>query len=405
MSYSAVTQKFLIASYCFAIVTAIAAPISTFIASIASIAMLVTWVLSGHLWQGLKYSASHPAGKMILVFFIWLMISAFYADTAVQDKLITLYSWRPLFFSFLLLGMFYKVEWKKRLIYSYLVVMVIAALISPLLWILDFHVRGGLASGIVMTNHTSQSMAFFVGVLCCLFLWIQTIGLQKKSILAVIIILFVVNIFFVSASRSGYVALPVAVVFFLVNAYGFKKLPHILGGVVVVAVLIALSSNTLQERTKLALEEKTNAQINEQYSSIGVREIFRENALELILQRPILGYGTSSFKSTYSEHVAKKYQDWRGVASSDPHNQYLFVWLENGVIGLFLFLAYIFVAIKLGVQQKSYGLIAASVLTGYVVTSLFNSHFKTFAEGHLLAFFVGCLLSNLPIKKGCSECL
>ncbi len=403
MSYSAVTQKFLIASYCFAIVTAIAAPISTFIASIASIAMLVTWILSGHLWQGLKYSASHPAGKMILVFFIWLMISAFYADTAVQDKLITLYSWRPLFFSFLLLGMFYKVEWKKRLIYSYLVVMVIAALISLVLWILDVHVRGGLASGIVMTNHTSQSMAFFVGVLCCLFLWIQTIGLQKKSVLAVIIILFVVNIFFVSASRSGYVALPVAVVFFLVNAYGFKKLPHILGGVMVATILIALSSNTLQERTKLALAEKTNAQTDEQYTSIGVREIFRDNAIELILQKPILGYGTSSFKSTYSEHVAKKYQDWRAEGVSDPHNQYLFVWFENGVIGLILFLAYILVAIRSGVQQKSYSLIAASVLTGYVVTSFFNSHFKTFPEGHLLAFFVGCLLAYLPVKKECSE--
>ena len=403
MSYSAVTQKFLIASYCFAIVTAIAAPISTFIASIASIAMLVTWILSGHLWQGLKYSASHPAGKMILVFFIWLMISAFYADTAVQDKLITLYSWRPLFFSFLLLGMFYKIEWKKRLIYSYLMVMVIAALISLILWLLDIYMRGLPSPGIIMTNHTSQSMAFFVGVLCALFLWIKTTGLQKKSVLAVVILLFVVNIFFVSPSRSGYVALPVAAVFFLVNAYGLKKIPHILAGVMVVGLIIALSSNTLQERTKLALAEKTNVQKDTKLTSIGLREIFRENAIDLIRQKPILGYGTSSFKNTYSEYVAKKYQDWRAEGVSDPHNQYLFVWFENGVIGLILFLAYILVAIRSGVQQKSYSLIAASVLTGYVVTSFFNSHFKTFPEGHLLAFFVGCLLAYLPVKKECSE--
>ena len=403
MSYSAVAQKSLIASYCFAIVTAIAAPISTAIASIASIAMLVTWVLSGNLWQGLKNSSTHPVGKTLLVFFLWLVLSSFYADTPIQDKLTTLYSWRTLFFSFFLLGMFYESEWKKRLIYSYLLIMFFASVISLVLWILDVHLRGLPSAGIVMTNHTSQSMAFFVGVLCSLFLWGQTIGSQKKSFLAIMILLFVVNIFFVSPSRSGYVALPVATIFFLISVYGVKKLPQIAGGVIVVAILIALSSNTLQERTKLALQEKTNAQTDAQLTSIGVREIFRENALELIMQKPVIGYGTSSFKGTYTEHVVKKYQDWRGEGVSDPHNQYLFVWFENGVIGLFLFLAYIWVAIIAGVQQRSYGLIAASVLTGYVVTSLFNSHFKTFAEGNLLAFFVGCLLANLPKQKGVGE--
>ena len=73
--------------------------------------------------------------------------------------------------------------------------------------------------------------------------------------------------------------------------------------------------------------------------------------------------------------------------------------LENGLVGLLIFLAYIYIAIKQGATQKSYGIIAASVLVAFATTSLFNSHFKTFPEGHLLAFFVGCLLAQQPTIK------
>jgi O-antigen ligase len=213
------------------------------------------------------------------------------------------------------------------------------------------------------------------------------------------IVLFIFNIFFISVSRSGYLALPVAAVFLVINLYGYKKLPHILGITLTVLLLVALTSSALQQRIKLGLEENKNSQVSESLTSIGIRDVFRQNTLELIQQKILLGYGTSSFKSIYSTHVATKYQDWRGEPAADPHNQYLFVWLENGLIGLLLFLAYIATAIRQGVMQQSYGAVAASVLVAFAATSLFNSHFKTFPEGHLLAFFVGCLLSRQTINK------
>jgi hypothetical protein len=60
------------------------------------------------------------------------------------------------------------------------------------------------------------------------------------------------------------------------------------------------------------------------------------------------------FRTVYSSHVATKYQDWRGDEFRS-HNQYLFVWLENGLIGLALFLAYIYAAIRQGASQQPYG--------------------------------------------------
>lgn len=397
--YAVIAEKSLLTCRYLAIIAAIAAPASTAITSAACVAMLSTWFVSGRVWQSLKISAGQPAGKMLLLFFAWLIISSLYADTSWSDKVTTLSSWKKLFYTFILLGLFYQTEWKTRFIYCYLAAMSAAAVIAIPLWLLDVHVTAGKEAGIFMTNHSAQSLAFVVAALCCIFLLKEPFSLQKKRLLVGMLALFLFNIFFISPSRSGYLALPVAAVFAFVNLYGYKKIPHILGMTATALVLLILTSSTLQQRIKVGWEEKTNYQSSENVTSIGVRVIFAQNTWQLIRQKPWLGYGTSSFKSVYSNHVATKYQDWRGESTSDPHNQYLFVWLENGLVGLLLFLAYIYAAIKQGAKQQPYGAIAASVLVAIAAASLFNSNFKTFPEGHLLAFFVGCLLAQQPKNK------
>jgi O-antigen ligase len=398
-SYSAITEKSLLTCRYLAIIAAVAAPASTAVTGAACVAMLLTWLISGQVWQSLKISTQQPAGKMLLLFFAWLIISSLYADTSWADKVTMLSSWKKLFYTFVLLGLFYQPQWKTRFIYCYLAVMSLAAVIAVPLWLLDIHVRPGREAGIFMTNHSSQSLAFVVAALCCIFLLKESLSLQKKRLLVGVLFLFLFNIFFISPSRSGYLALPVAAVFAFVNLYGYKKLLHILGITATALLLVVLTSSTLQQRIKLGLEEKTNYQTSENITSIGIRVVFAQNTFELIQQKPLLGYGTSSFKSVYSSHVATKYQDWRGAPTSDPHNQYLFIWLENGLVGLLLFLAYIYTAIRQGASQQPYGAIAASVLIAIATASLFNLNFKTFPEGHLLAFFVGCLLAQQPRNK------
>lgn len=378
------------------IIAAVSTPMSTAVASVACTAMLVAWLLSGHAWQTLKVSTQHPAGKMLLLFFAWVLVGCLYADTTWPERLAGVLGWKKLFFIFMLLGLSAKKQWQTRLIYSFLAAMSVAVIISIPLWLLDIKLR--TLSGIVLTNYTSQSLAFVIASLCCIFLLTeQPITLTKKRVLTGLLALFIFNIFFVCGSRSGYLALPVAVVFLALNRYGIKKLPHILLIATTIILIAATTSSTLQERLKLGWEEYQNAQHSEKYTSIGARDNFRQNTVELIKQKPVLGFGTSSFKTVYSTYVANKYENWRSRPAPDPHNQYLAIWLENGVIGVLIFMAFIVTAIWQGVRQQSYGIIGASILLAFALTSLFNSHFKTFQEGYLLAFFVGCFLARQPI--------
>ncbi|MGZ4954355.1 MAG: O-antigen ligase family protein [Methylobacter sp.] len=394
LSYSNISEKSLTLCRWLAIITAIASPISTAVTSVASIAMLLTWLISGELFRSLKISAEQPAGKMLLLFFAWLLIGTFYADTSWMEKINTLSSWKKLAFTFVLLGLFYHPQWKRLFIGSYLAVMIIAGLIAVPLWLADMTIRPEREPGIFMTNYASQSMAFIAAIVCSVFLLKQQLSLRNKCLLYGVIALFAFNIFFISPARSGYVAFPFAMMFAAGCVYGYKKLLPIIAVTGSIMLIAILCSSTLQQRTEKGLTEKDAYQTSGELTSIGVRVIFAKNTLMLIKEHPVLGYGTSSFKSTYAPYAAAQYSDWRGSPTSDPHNQYLFVWLENGLIGLLLFLAYIYTAIRQGLNNPPYGAIAASFLVAVCASSLFNSHFKTFPEGNLLAFFVGILLSQ-----------
>lgn len=392
-------KKAEVACFYFAIIAGVAAPISTAITSVSYTGFFIAWLLSGQVSNTFRSSLSQPAGKAILVFFLWLGIGMLYAPTSWHDKITTLLSWKKIIFVLILLGFFTDNELKRRFIIVYTAVMALCGLISLVLWLIGLPVLDR-ELGIIMTNHTSQSMAFVAASLCCLYLWNEK-GIANKAWLVVVFLLFVSNILFISASRSGYLALPIAVIFVIINLNNRKNLLSLLLVVLAGLSVAYISSSIFKNSIEKGLEESSSYKTSENFTSIGARMIFLENTVELIEQKPLVGYGTSSFKPVYAAYAAKKYSDWRGEAVSDPHNQYLFVWFENGLIGLALFISYILSVFKQSLSEGKFGVIAAGFMLAVCITSFFNSHFKTFPEGFLLAFFMGILLAK-DRQKVCS---
>lgn len=383
------------------IFTAIAAPISTAATTIASIVFLIFWLISGQAISSVKHAWQQPFGKILVLFSLWLVIGMFYAETDWATRLTTLSSWKKLLFVFLLLGIFHHRDWQKRFISLYAIAMSLAASIALISWLFEINIRpsNGGGPGIIMTNYVTQSMAFIAAILCSIFLLKEARNNLNKYFLLGIIILFLFNVFFISQARSAYLSVAVSIIFAIGSIYGLRKVPHISATVALALIIFGLSSNTLQERVKLAMEEGANYQISNELTSVGIRVVFYKNTLELIKQNPWLGYGTSSFESAYNPLAASKNQDWRGSGTTDPHNQYLFVWAENGLVGLLLFVAYIAIGIRQGIHNQPYGAVGASFLVAIATSSLFNSHFKTFPEGYLLAFFLGSLLPPSQLRS------
>jgi O-antigen ligase len=118
----------------------------------------------------------------------------------------------------------------------------------------------------------------------------------------------------------------------------------------------------------------------------------------MIRDRPIFGVGTGGFQDGYRPYVAGV-TGWQGYETGDPHNQFLKIQGEQGIVGLAALLFFIFSALTCSAPMP-YRQLAAAALIGWCATSLANSHFSTFVEGRLLFFWLGAMLANRPTLNG-----
>jgi O-antigen ligase len=143
-------------------------------------------------------------------------------------------------------------------------------------------------------------------------------------------------------------------------------------------------------------------------TSSGIRIVIWSTTRELIERRPWFGYGMGGFVPAYDklihEHVVDS-NNWRDASrAKDTHNQYLHVLVEAGVLGLaaFVFFGVCVLREPAPAPYRGFGL---ALFLAWLATSLFNSHFQTFAEAHLIGLVLGALLAAdaVPYTAGGAE--
>jgi O-antigen ligase len=115
-----------------------------------------------------------------------------------------------------------------------------------------------------------------------------------------------------------------------------------------------------------------------------------EAVFSAIKERPIFGYGSAMEKKVLHESFQKNGLNFAATNNYDSHNQYLSIWIEFGLIGLCLFLFYLFSNVYFSFKNKdkvSFFFFASLVLVG-----LFENLFKNNAGIIFIAFFSNIFL-------------
>ena len=119
-------------------------------------------------------------------------------------------------------------------------------------------------------------------------------------------------------------------------------------------------------------------------TSIGKRYLYAKNSILLIKQKPIFGYGPNQFQKVYKDYFSTN------PSVNHPHNNFIFILTELGLVGL-IFVLYIFYCqIKLFFRNNKKRALELIFPIFFLFIMLFDNYF---INHNTLVFF--CLFSFL----------
>lgn len=367
--------------------------------SVASVGMLMAYlafVASGQAVARFTKVFERPAVYWAVVFLGVVLVGLTYASVSWEERWTDVLKWRTILWFIVLLSIFGDERWKMRLIMTVVVVAAVGLLGSFAAatgW-----VNFGRTPTTLLRNYVTQGMTFSIAGLICLWMVLQQKAQGRMRWLwAGLGTLFACNVVFITNSRSAYVVLGLGLVVLLLwNARPIQRLMIVLVFPIAIAGVLAVSPR-MQDRITLGITEWVESSESKSLTSMGVRRVYYKHALEIAEDHWLIGVGTGGFKQAYIATIANKYDpsDWRAEPIGDPHNQYLAVLIQHGVGGLAVFLMWIVAIARDKSSLPTYRMLALAILTGWCVSSLFSSHFRTFAEGHILTTFLGVLLATV----------
>ena len=75
------------------------------------------------------------------------------------------------------------------------------------------------------------------------------------------------------------------------------------------------------------------------------RSLLFTHSLDIIKKQPIIGYGAGSFTDIFRK-INKKTENIVRHSHRTPHNNYLYVWIELGILGLIILISIFYFQIR-----------------------------------------------------------
>ena len=177
---------------------------------------------------------------------------------------------------------------------------------------------------------------------------------EKKSKYTYLLLLFIavysISIF-TERGRAGQVIFNLSLVFYIIyyNRRNLLRLFTLLVLLFSFQFVIYSSTNVYKDRFDAVSNIIQNNGVKRVGNIQDIRYIFVRESLNRIVEKPILGYGTGSFGTIFYEEVNSGHIFDRHTT---PHNQYLYVWFELGIVGLVLLLLIFYHQLKEMLRKK-----------------------------------------------------
>jgi O-antigen ligase len=339
----------------------------------------------------------NPVALACLALFAWMTIGVFYSSEGLAESFRMLMKYRPLLYVPILFTVLQDKRLQSYCLHSFVAAMYVTLAASFLMKFgLLENKWGNTASYAVFKNYITQSVMMAFAALIVARTIVTT---QRYRVLHIAILgLMLFNILYMSDGRTGYVVVIALALLFAKMHLGWRGLGQAFVATAILGMLVYFTSHKFRQRIDRGVVEANlyfHGKAPGKRNSIGTRLRYYDDSLTLASERPLFGYGTGAFKSAYIELAART----GGHTTDNPHNEYLMILVQSGLIGLGLLVWLFFVqwmaALKLPTEQR---VLACGVVLALALGSIVNSLLLDTTEGNFFALFTGICFAEFSLR-------
>jgi O-antigen ligase len=373
-------------------------PLSTAATSLSRVVLLALWLCAGGFHRRMRSIGANLFNGFSLALFLVILVGTTYSISPAEIGS-HLGKYSKLLYVPIALSLLDDVRWRHRAITAFLVAMGITLLASMIHVVWPFSwakssLEGAVGNHYIFTNHIQQNVMMAAFAMMALHRARSAAEVRELAWPWLgLATLAVINIVFFVGSRTGHLALIVALFVYSGAAVRPRhRLAALAGVAALIALTVALSGN-LRDRASLAAREVATRSTDGAQTSSGQRVSFWIGSLTLVQRHPWLGTGTGSYEDAFCT-VASSAEWCHHPSNGHPHNQALHLWVENGLPGLLMFMGLLLS--PLWIAHRSF---AEQRPVIYAFTAIFAVHSMLNAsiyhiEGYFFLMLFCCLLGN-----------
>ena len=334
------------------VLLAITIPVSVAATNVVLGLIIFLWLLEGNIRFKIKSMFSEKWIIFLFIFFCWNILSMFWGENHNNSAWIFQRLALLILFPVLITVNFEKSIIKKSIIalLATLVFISVTAILQDLNYIkhLSKYFSFINSRNVVFTTYNYHNIILAFGFLLS-FLYFN----KRKNTLwihAVIICCYFTSIF-LEAGRAGQFLIICYSVYYILlyNKNKLLRLVFFLFAFALVQVLAYNISETYKNRFDTTYYRLSNFD-KEEIQQTEPRFVLASWTIKEFIQKPILGHGTGSFKYNFDKDPVFKEKYARHMT---PHNNYLFVLYELGLIGFVLLVLIFYYKLKSLIFRKS----------------------------------------------------
>lgn len=371
------------------VILSLSIPLSVAVSNITLILLMVTILFEGDFKNKLRkiYTSKWMVSiiTLILLYYLHWFIFGTYRDTLWIIKRVSILWLLPVFYS---TKFSYKIT--QKAIFIFLISMFISSVIAISENYGFINLNGGNWTWSAFLKYTDHNVFLALSIIIVIYAYFKmNLSSSIKNILVFFLPFYLYSIFSESG-KTGQIALVLLIAVYIYQELrkNIKKLLLSLMLLFISVYAIYNSSENLQKRFK----KEINMVINKDSSN---RLLLLQHTIEIIKEKPLFGYGAGSFSDKF-RMINEDTEKIVRYNHKTPHNNYLYIWMELGILGLTALVLIFYFQIR-EFRTLHYGSIMVLFPIMYLLIMLTDSYFLSF-NTLVLYIYISVIIINYRCK-------